>query len=220
MERRSVQDSILRFLAPESTTSDVSTAWHGNHPGRNRLTLIESSRCPAALTMLSFASLVKRTSQARPINMGIILSTSAESCGPDVSDQNSDRYIFAWLLVYVVSRASLPCCTRWQPYRSRAWSWETGEVIRQELLQAWVRLSSGTHGFVTLCFRGCFVESRSGLFEEGGEVGELHYCLGLEVWREPGKTLITQSKHTRGILKRFNMIECKATSTRTEFQIV
>ena len=39
------------------------------------------------------------------------------------------------------------------------------------------------------------------------DLGELHYCLGLEVWREHGKTLITQSKYTREILKRFNMIE-------------
>ena len=48
------------------------------------------------------------------------------------------------------------------------------------------------------------------------DLSELHYCLGLEVWREPGKTLITQSKYTREILKRFNMIECKATSTPLE----
>lgn len=51
------------------------------------------------------------------------------------------------------------------------------------------------------------------------DLGELHYCLGLEVWREPGKTLITQSKYTREILKRFNMIECKATSTPLEHNV-
>ena len=48
------------------------------------------------------------------------------------------------------------------------------------------------------------------------DLGELHYCLGLEVSREPGNTLITQSKYTREILKRFNMIECKETSTPLE----
>eukprot|EP00253_Pinus_taeda_P009302 PITA_09302 len=48
------------------------------------------------------------------------------------------------------------------------------------------------------------------------DLGELYYCLGLEVWREPGNTLITQSKYTREILKRFNIIECKATSTPLE----
>lgn len=48
------------------------------------------------------------------------------------------------------------------------------------------------------------------------ELGELYYYLGLEVWREPSKTLITQSKYTRGILKRFNMSECKVVSTPLE----
>ena len=26
-------------------------------------------------------------------------------------------------------------------------------------------------------------------------LGELHYCLGLEVWREAGKTMVTQGKY-------------------------
>ena len=29
------------------------------------------------------------------------------------------------------------------------------------------------------------------------DLGELHYCLGLEIWREDGKTMVTQSKYTR-----------------------
>ena len=29
------------------------------------------------------------------------------------------------------------------------------------------------------------------------DLGELHYYLGIEVWRELGKTLITQSKYTK-----------------------
>ena len=41
------------------------------------------------------------------------------------------------------------------------------------------------------------------------DLGELHYCLGLEVWRESGKTMITQSKYVREILNRFNMSDCK-----------
>ena len=45
------------------------------------------------------------------------------------------------------------------------------------------------------------------------DLGELHYCLGLEIWREDGKTMVTQSKYTREILERFNMQECKAAST-------
>ena len=47
-------------------------------------------------------------------------------------------------------------------------------------------------------------------------LGELHYCLGIEVWREHGKTLITQSKYTKEILRKFNMSECKAMSTPLE----
>lgn len=47
-------------------------------------------------------------------------------------------------------------------------------------------------------------------------LGELHYCLGLEVWREPSKTLITQSKYIREIIKRFNMSECKVVSNPLE----
>ena len=48
------------------------------------------------------------------------------------------------------------------------------------------------------------------------DLGELHYCLGIEVWREPSKTLITQSKYTKEILKKFNMSDCKAMSTPLE----
>jgi len=45
------------------------------------------------------------------------------------------------------------------------------------------------------------------------DLGEIHYCLGLEIWREGGKTMITQSKYTREILERFNMSDSKAVST-------
>ena len=41
---------------------------------------------------------------------------------------------------------------------------------------------------------------------------ELHYCLGLEFWKEYGRTIITQNKYIREMLKKFNMSECKATS--------
>ena len=47
-------------------------------------------------------------------------------------------------------------------------------------------------------------------------LGELHCCLGLEVWRESSKTLITQRKYIMEIIKRFNMIQCKAISTPLE----
>jgi len=45
------------------------------------------------------------------------------------------------------------------------------------------------------------------------DLGELHYCLGLEIWRESGKTIITQSKYAKAILERFHMFECKPMST-------
>jgi hypothetical protein len=38
-------------------------------------------------------------------------------------------------------------------------------------------------------------------FEMKG-LGEFHYCLGLEVWREPGKTMMMQSKYKKQILKK------------------
>jgi hypothetical protein len=31
------------------------------------------------------------------------------------------------------------------------------------------------------------------------DLGKLHYCLGIEVWRDTGKTLITQSKYKKEI---------------------
>ena len=47
-------------------------------------------------------------------------------------------------------------------------------------------------------------------------LGELHYCLGLEVWREAGKTMVTQSKYVREILNRFNMSDCKVSAIPLE----
>ena len=44
------------------------------------------------------------------------------------------------------------------------------------------------------------------------DVVELHYCLGLEFWKETGKTIIIQRKYTRECLKEFNMSECKEMS--------
>ena len=48
------------------------------------------------------------------------------------------------------------------------------------------------------------------------DLGEIHYCLGLEIWREGSKTMITQIKYTREILERFNMIERNSVSTPLE----
>lgn len=48
------------------------------------------------------------------------------------------------------------------------------------------------------------------------DLGQLQYCLGLEVWRGNGKTLITQIKNRKGLIKKFNMNECKIVSTTLE----
>ena len=42
------------------------------------------------------------------------------------------------------------------------------------------------------------------------DLGELHYCLGLEVWRNAGQAFVCQSKYIREILKRFKMGQCKS----------
>ena len=48
------------------------------------------------------------------------------------------------------------------------------------------------------------------------DLGELQYCLGLEVWGESGKTMVTQSKYVREILNRFNMSDCKVSAIPLE----
>ena len=44
------------------------------------------------------------------------------------------------------------------------------------------------------------------------DLGELHYCLGLEVWRNADQTFVCQSKYIIEILKRFKMDQCKSSS--------
>ena len=51
---------------------------------------------------------------------------------------------------------------------------------------------------------------------EMNDLEELHNCLGLEVSRDNGKTLVTQSKDTQELIRRFNMNGCKAVSTPLE----
>jgi protein associated with RNAse G/E len=41
------------------------------------------------------------------------------------------------------------------------------------------------------------------------DLGELHYCLGLEVWRNVGQTFVSQGKYVREVLKKFKMDQCK-----------
>jgi hypothetical protein len=44
------------------------------------------------------------------------------------------------------------------------------------------------------------------------DLGELHYFLGLEVWRNAGQTFVCQSKYIREILKRFKMDQSKSST--------
>jgi hypothetical protein len=48
------------------------------------------------------------------------------------------------------------------------------------------------------------------------DLGKMHYCLGIEVWKQNGKTLITQSKYTKKLIQKFNMQDCKAAYTPLE----
>ena len=41
------------------------------------------------------------------------------------------------------------------------------------------------------------------------DLGELYYCLGIEVWRDVGQTFVSQGKYVREVLKRFKMDQCK-----------
>ena len=42
-------------------------------------------------------------------------------------------------------------------------------------------------------------------FFEMKDLGSLHYCLGLEVWRDTGQTFLTQGKYARSLLEKFSM---------------
>jgi len=44
-------------------------------------------------------------------------------------------------------------------------------------------------------------------------LGLMHYFLGLEVWKNSEGIFLNQGKYTVEILKRFNMLECKAMAT-------
>eukprot|EP00253_Pinus_taeda_P029516 PITA_29516 len=45
------------------------------------------------------------------------------------------------------------------------------------------------------------------------DLGDLHYCLGLEVWKDSGQTFLTQGKYERTLLERFRMEQCKTSAT-------
>jgi hypothetical protein len=47
-------------------------------------------------------------------------------------------------------------------------------------------------------------------------LGLMHYLLGIEVWKSPEKIFLNQGKYVVEILKKFNMLECKAMATPME----
>jgi hypothetical protein len=50
-------------------------------------------------------------------------------------------------------------------------------------------------------------------------LGLMHYFLGLEVWQSPEKIFLNQGKYVVEILKRFDMLECKAMNTPMEMNL-
>lgn len=45
------------------------------------------------------------------------------------------------------------------------------------------------------------------------DLGNLHYCLGLEVCRDTGQTFLTQGKYARNLLEKFGMDQCRSAAT-------
>ena len=45
------------------------------------------------------------------------------------------------------------------------------------------------------------------------DLGRLHYCLGLEVCGDTGKTFLTQGKYARNPLEKFGMDQCRSAAT-------
>eukprot|EP00253_Pinus_taeda_P023854 PITA_23854 len=48
------------------------------------------------------------------------------------------------------------------------------------------------------------------------DLENLHYCLGLELWKDSGLTFLTQGKYARSLLERFRMEPCRSTATPLE----
>eukprot|EP00253_Pinus_taeda_P036121 PITA_36121 len=45
------------------------------------------------------------------------------------------------------------------------------------------------------------------------DLENLHYCLGLKVWKDSGQTFLTQGKYARNLLERFRMEQCRSAAT-------
>jgi hypothetical protein len=51
------------------------------------------------------------------------------------------------------------------------------------------------------------------------DLGPMHYFLDLEVWQSPEKIFLNQGKYAVEILKKFDMLECKAMATAMEMNL-
>jgi hypothetical protein len=69
---------------------------------------------------------------------------------------------------------------------------------------------TGEEKLITDCKKKLAVE-----FEKK-DLGLIHYFLGLEVWQSPEKIFLNQGKYAVEILKRFDMLECKAMNAPME----
>eukprot|EP00253_Pinus_taeda_P022016 PITA_22016 len=45
------------------------------------------------------------------------------------------------------------------------------------------------------------------------DMGLMHYCLGMEVWKKDGEVFVSQGKYANEILRRFHMEKCKPMQT-------
>ena len=48
------------------------------------------------------------------------------------------------------------------------------------------------------------------------DLGLMHYFLGIQVWQEEGRIVVSQTKYALDVLKKFNMSDCKPSNTPSE----
>jgi hypothetical protein len=72
---------------------------------------------------------------------------------------------------------------------------------------------TGEEKLITDCKKKLVVEF------EMKDLGLMHYFLGLQVWQSPEKIFLNQGKYAVGILKRFDMLECKSMNTPMETRL-
>jgi hypothetical protein len=51
------------------------------------------------------------------------------------------------------------------------------------------------------------------------DLGLLHYCLGIEVWKQPHKIFISQTRYALKILEKFKMEDCNPNKTPMEVNL-